>query len=312
MNFSQNRSRPVAVTIGNFDGVHRGHLALIAAARRAVGTEGRVIVLAFDPHPLSVLRPETCPARLSTFAQRERWLSAAGADVVEQLIPDEAFLSRSPAAFIDGLVERFAPAVVVEGADFRFGHRRAGTLDTLRRLGAERDVQVVEVETVEAALADTSIVSVSSSLTRWLLANGRVDDARRLLGRAYELETTVERGAQRGRVIGFPTMNLRLDDRQVPAEGVYVGVALLPEGGRYIAAISVGTNPTFDGRVRTCEAHLLDYDGPLDRYGQTIRLSFSHWLRDQTRYPAVEPLIEQLHRDVARVRALVGPVTEPA
>lgn len=301
-----------AVTIGNLDGVHLGHAALIRAAREAVGPSGRVVALAFDPHPLTVLRPAWAPTRLSTFEQRRGWLRAIGADEVKPLRPDRELLELAPEAFLRRLCETDGPAFIVEGGDFNFGRNRAGSVETLRELGPSLGFEPIVVPPVEVALTEQAIVRVSSSLTRWLLERGRVVDAARLLDRPYELIATVRRGAQRGRTIGFPTMNVALDDQQIPADGVYAGHAVLPDGERFVAAVSVGTNPTFEDASRTCEAHLLDYDGPLDHYGWTLQLSFRAWLRDQVRYPGVEPLIEQLHRDVDRTRALVGPLLETA
>ncbi len=301
-----------AVTIGNFDGVHRGHSALIAEARARVGGAGRVVAMAFDPHPLTVLRPAWAPTRLSTFAQRERWLRELGADEVTRLKPEPALLGLSPEEFLRRMCDQNHPSFIVEGADFNFGRGRAGSIETLRDLGPRFGFEPVIVPAVEVEVTDHSLVRVSSSLIRWLLERGRVVDAARLLGRAYEMIGTVERGQQRGRTIGFPTMNLDVSDRQVPADGVYAGRAVLPTGAAHLAAISVGTNPTFAGTQRTCEAFLLDYDGSLDEYGWTLRLSFGAWLRDQMQYPGIEPLVQQLHRDIDRVRMAYGSLLETA
>lgn len=293
-----------AVTIGNFDGVHLGHRALLQAARGAAGAEGRVVALAFDPHPATVLARAKAPGRLSSFRQRRACLAEAGADVVERLAPSPALLSLSPGDFIARTVDRFRPSAVVEGSDFRFGRGRSGSVDTLRELGRSHGFETIVVDPVEAALADHARVRVSSSAIRWLLRHGRVRDAATLLGRPYRIEGNVVSGARRGRTLGFPTINLATEDYVLPADGVYAGEATSPEGRVHAAAISVGTNETFDGRARTCEAHLLDYDGPVDRYQWTTRLSFGRWLRDQVRYETIDSLIAQIGRDVARVREL--------
>ena len=183
-----------AITIGAFDGVHLGHQALIRAARSAVGDGGRVLVLAFEPHPLRMIRPREVPGRLSSFPQRRRWLMEAGADDVVALEPTTEFLSRSPRDFLDWLCAEHAPGVIVEGADFRFGRDRAGSVETLRQHERIYGYRTVVVGDVEAALGDHSLVRVASSLIRWLVGHGRVRDAALLLGRPYELECEVVHG----------------------------------------------------------------------------------------------------------------------
>jgi riboflavin kinase/FMN adenylyltransferase len=176
----------------------------------------------------------------------------------------------------------------------------------LREFEARYGFETIVVEPVEAVLTNQSVVRVSSSLIRWLLSRGRVQDAARLLGRPYEIDALIQRGDQRGRTLGFPTANLGSFDQLLPAEGIYAGIAQRIRNdqvaGKWPAAISVGTKPTFGDNPRTCEAHLLDYDGPVNDYDWSIRLHFTHWLRDQLTYPNVDALIAQLHRDVAAVR----------
>jgi riboflavin kinase/FMN adenylyltransferase len=292
-----------AVTIGNFDGVHRGHAALIAAARAAVSDAGRVVVMTLDPHPATVLRPGVAVNRISTFEQRAGWLTSpgVGADAVVRLEPTREFLLQSPEEFIAKVVAQCKPQFVVEGGDFRFGRARAGSIETLKAAQSQHGFRVIVVDEVEAAMADQSLVRVSSTMIRWLLMRGRVNDAMSLLGRPYEIVAKVSRGDQRGRELGFPTANLDHGDFVLPADGIYAGEATRPDGKRYAAAISVGTKPTFGENARVCEAHLLGFDGPMDEYGWTIQLRFERWLRDQLMYPSVEPLVEQLRRDVAMV-----------
>jgi riboflavin kinase / FMN adenylyltransferase len=281
---------PTAVTIGNFDGVHLGHAALIRAARAAAGVGGKVVALAFDPHPLAILRPQQVPARLSTIEQRVKWLHDAGADEVVPMKPTAEFLRQTAGEFISFLVQRFAPSFVVEGEDFRFGRGREGTIETLKTQQSQpgnQGFRTVVVEPVEAALADQSVVRVSSSLVRWLLAQSRVMDE------------------QRGRELGVPTANLAPAENLLPADGIYAGLANAPDGRIYPAAISIGTKPTFGEHPRLCEAHLIGYDGPLNDYGWPITVQFHHWLRDQLTYRSVEPLLEQLQRDIARAQELM-------
>ncbi len=297
-----------ALTIGNFDGVHRGHAALIRSAREAVGPAGRVVVLTFDPHPAAVLRPEAVPPRLGTLEQRTGWLRALGADVVERLDPAAGVLGLTAEAFVDWFTERLAPSVVVEGADFRFGRGREGDLQTLVGLGAARGFRTLGVAPVLWPLVDHQLVRVSSSRIRRLLAEGRVRDAATLLGRPVEITGRVVSGEQRGRRIDVPTANLDHGDRMLPADGVYAGLATDPEGRWHPAAVSVGRKPTFGGTVaRVCEVHLVDWAGPSDLYGWTMRLRPVHWLRGMMRFAGPQPLVRQLRRDIERTRRLMQP-----
>lgn len=304
-----------AITIGNFDGVHRGHAALIARARDLVGPAGRVLALAFDPHPVSTLAPGCEPGRLTTFSRRADLLREAGADEVIRLEPTPEFLSHSPEQFVETLAAQHAPSVIVEGPDFHFGAERGGSIDTLRALGASRGFDVDVVTPVEVDLDDQTIVTASSTITRWLIGRGRVGDASRVLGRPYELEGTVVQGDRRGRTIGFPTANLQTPCLH-PAEGIYAGRAVLPSGRRLPAAIHVGARPTFDAMAPTVEAYILDWVDPRkddvrDEYGWPLRLEVESWLRDQARFESVESLIEQIERDVERTRELTG-ATSPS
>jgi len=306
-----------ALTIGSFDGVHIGHAALVERARQRVGDDGRVVVLCFDPHPLSRLRPEACPARLSTFEQRRRWLRKLDASQVVRLEPADELLGQSPEAFIRGMVELHEPSVIVEGRDFRFGRARAGDIGTLGELGDRLGFETDVVEGVEAVLTDHTIVEASSSIVRWLIVHGRVGDAARVLGREYEMAGTVVPGDRRGREIGYPTANLD-SACAAPAEGVYAGTAEIGKGNEpgtrreVPAAISVGTKPQFQGTGAgvVVEAHLLAEDEPaaipaVDEYGWPVRLRFLAFLRDQVAFPSVDALLGQMARDCARTRRVV-------
>lgn len=296
--------RRTVITIGNFDGVHLGHAALVSAARRvaersALGHSGpAVTVLSFDPSPITLLQPGKAPPRLSQFTQREQWLRRAGADDIVALRPTPGLLDLTAERFLNTLVEQYRPVAIVEGPDFRFGRARGGSIALLRELESRFGYETIVVDPVEAVLSDQNLVRVSSTLVRWLLMHGRVRDAMVLLGRPYELRCQVVRGDRRGRTIGVPTANLDQLDQLLPGDGIYAGLAERPDGRRFPAAISVGTKPTFGQHPRTCEAHLLGYSGPLDDYGWTIRLEFHHWLRDQLIYHEVDALIDQLQRDI--------------
>ncbi len=299
------------LTIGSFDGVHLGHAALIHRARTladAHSAQLNVVALVFDPHPKAVLESDAVPARLSTWDQKAQWLNAAGADDVIRLTPDRALLKQSPEEFIDQLCAQYAPVAFVEGDDFRFGHMRSGDITTLAALGAAHGIAIDVVPPVEAVLADQSIVRVSSTIARWLLQHGRVEDAARVLGRPYELCGTVVRGERRGRELGYPTANIDTTCL-LPSDGVYAGIALLPDGTERASAIHVGPRATFDSSQRTLEAYVLDWDGPLpdgSEYGWTINLRITAFLRDQVRFDSIQSLVEQIERDVTRTRDRVG------
>jgi riboflavin kinase/FMN adenylyltransferase len=313
----------LAVSIGNFDGVHLGHAALVREAREAADAKaenaglerGRVVVVTFEPHPVSRLRPGAAPPRLTTSPERRRLLLAAGADEVVELDPSPALLAASPEEFTRTLRERMPWATIVEGDDFRFGHRRAGSVETLRQLGSAMGFSVREVRGVDVPLCDQTLVRASSSMVRWLLAHGRVRDAARLLGRPYELLSVTVPGDRRGRTIGFPTLNCGPVEQLMPADGVYGGVATLPGGGQALAAISIGTKPTFRQpgvpAPRTCEAYLLDTQLPLDWYGVSLRLSFVTWIREQRTYASLDALLERIRADVHDIRRRLAPASSP-
>lgn len=300
------------LTIGNFDGVHIGHAALIARARQIAArhpSRPSVVALSFDPHPLTLLRPELAPPMLTTFDERARLLRAAGADEVVRLQPTPEFLALAPDAFVAHLVAEHAPVAIVEGPDFHFGRGRAGNNTVLAELGRLHGFEVSVPDPVESSLDDQSIITVSSTIIRWLVGHGRVTDAARLLGRPYTLTGTVVRGDQRGRQIGFPTANLQTAC-MLPADAVYAGTGVLADGRRFTAAVHVGTRSTFNDSTRTVEAYILDWKGPLaeggSEYNWPLRLEINHWLRDQARFESVGLLVEQINRDVDRTRTLVN------
>ncbi len=323
-------STPSVITIGNFDGVHAGHAALLRRAREIASGTTRVVAMTFDPHPLTVLRPEAAPARLTTFERKAALLRAAGADEIVRLMPDAATLGLTPEEFVERVVRDHPPVAFVEGVTFRFGHDRAGDMCTLAELGRKFGFTVEVVAAVEVTLSDMTVVPATSSLARWLVGQGRVRDAGAVLGRPYAIDGEVVPGERRGRVMGFPTTNIRTVCL-VPGDGVYAGTAELEDGRRIAAAISVGTKPTFGDGERAVEAYLLEEeterpaaagelrDGKtktglreggslagLPEYGWRITLEFAGWVRDQVRFASVEALVEQIGRDCERVREIVG------
>jgi riboflavin kinase/FMN adenylyltransferase len=291
-----------ALTIGNFDGVHAGHAALVTRARRLVGPGGRVVALCFDPHPLAVLRPAAAPARLTTFARRAELLRDAGADEVARLDPDPGLLNKTPEEFAGWLVGHYSPTAIVEGDDFHFGKARAGNVQTLAELGARLGFNVEVVGPVQVSLGDHLVVRASSSIIRWLVQEGRVRDAAAVLGRPYELAGEVVQGDQRGRLLGYPTANLKTECL-LPADGVYAAEAVLPGGRIVAAAVNVGTRPTFDGLERRAEAYLMEGGraaAGVPGYGWGLMLRLMSWLRDDARFDSVDSLISQIGRDCER------------
>jgi riboflavin kinase/FMN adenylyltransferase len=297
--------------IGNFEGVHRGHAALIDRARLAAGPAGRVVAVAFEPLPVEVLRPETSPVRLSTPERKRAWLHEAGADEVMLLEATPDLLSLDPEAFIDRLQEHRRQAgggldLIVEGPDFRFGRDREGDVAALGEIGRRRGFAVEIVPELELPLPSGLLVAARSSVVRRLVADGRVLDAAAVLGRPPLLEGPVVPGDRQGRTLGWPTANLDHGRLLLPADGVYGGWADLPDGTRALAAISVGRKPTFEPTPPRCEVHLVGRTLPLDDYGWPIRVWFHRWIRGQIAFPGVEPLLEQMARDVRRIEDLLA------
>ncbi|MEU4639957.1 bifunctional riboflavin kinase/FAD synthetase [Micromonospora sp. NPDC023814] len=287
------------VTIGVFDGVHKGHQATIghAVARaRELGVQS--VVVTFDPHPAEVVRPGSHPAVLTEPARKAELIEALGVDVL-CVVPFTPEFSRLPAeAFVhDVLVEHLHAALVVVGENFRFGHRAAGDVALLERLGRTFGFGVEGAPLV----AEAGTV-FSSTYIRSCVDAGDVGAAAAALGRPHRLEGVVVRGDQRGRELGFPTANLLCHRyAAVPADGVYAARLVRRGHAEPLgAAVSVGTNPTFSGRERRVEAYVLDFAG--DLYGERLALDFVAHLRGQIRYDAIEPLIAQMGQDVERTR----------
>jgi riboflavin kinase/FMN adenylyltransferase len=289
------------LSIGNFDGVHCGHGRILARAKElaAAHGSGRLAVVTFEPHPLTVLRPEMAPPRLTTHQRKEALICLAGASHLVILPPEPAVLNLTAEEFWCILRDEVRPALLVEGHSFYFGKNRGGSIEKLRQWTAKSQIRLEVIEAVEVVLTDLSVVTVSSSLIRWLLRHGRVRDAAICLGRAYELEGDVVRGHQRGRSIGVPTANLNCGDQIVPADGVYAGRCRI-DNAIYPAAISIGSTPTFEQNTRQIEAHLVGFAG--DLYGRTVRLELLDWIRDQVKFGSVELLKQQLRLDIDAVR----------
>ncbi len=285
------------LTIGVFDGIHRGHQAILRElVQRAKETAGTSVVLSFDPHPQKIIRPAEAPLLLQTRRQKEALLRRLGIDVLIRL-PFTRRLSLCTAEeFADRILFSHGIREIRVGGNFRFGHRRSGDFATLRRLGESLGFQVVEVAAVQ-----TRGWRVSSTLIRRALLQGRASWARHLLGRPYQMAGMVVRGAGRGEKLGFPTANLHPENELVPACGVYATWAWI--GGRCAESITnVGFRPTVDGSsdAPVVETHLLDFRG--DLYGKRLSLDFWRRLRSERKFSGAGQLVEQIQRDARRAR----------
>jgi riboflavin kinase/FMN adenylyltransferase len=303
---------PSVVTIGNFDGVHRGHQEVLAHARvRAAELGGLpVVALTFDPHPVAVLRPGHAPAMITTPLERATLLHRAGADAVLILPFDREVASWSPQEFIDLVLVRTLKAkAVVVGENFRFGHKAAGHLDTLMAAGALAGFQV------EGLTLSGDRQPWSSTYIRELIAQGDVEGAAEALGRPLRVTGVVVEGDKRGRELGYPTANIPAEaGAAIPLDGVYAGWLTVletpgkgPSDGKPLpAAISVGSNPTFDGMDRRVESYVLDRDD-LDLYGRRIAVDFVARLRgSQIKFGSIDELLVQMKADVDAARRLLS------
>lgn len=297
---------PSAVTIGNFDGVHRGHHAVLGqVVDRARAAGLRAVAITFDPHPLAVLYPDRAPEPLSTTDHKLELLAAAGLDAVLVMPFTRELALWSPRRFVqEVLVDALGAKDVVVGSDTRFGYRNSGDVDTLRELGAELGFTVQVVAELGRREQQRRW---SSTWVRELVAEGEVAAAAEVLGRPHRVTGKVVDGDHRGRELGYPTANLEPGAvGAVPADGVYAGWMLRASSSeRLPAAISVGTNPTFDGTVRRVEAYVLDRTD-LDLYGEVVAIEFVERLRPTLRFDGIEPLIRQMADDVLRCRQVLG------
>ena len=290
-------ARPTVLTLGVFDGLHLGHQAImrmVVERARAIGASPTV--LTFEPHPRAVLHPESAPPLLQTFDQKIEALSVLGIKQTIVIHFDKAFAQIRAADFLREVVaERLHAKEVYLGRGFAFGHNREGNIDLLRAVS--EDLGFFADEVPEVRLRGQR---VSSSRIRELLLQGRVNLARRMLGRPYGVEGRIVRGAERGVKLGFPTANLHPQNRVIPRGGVYVTAALI-DGQWRRSVTNVGTRPTFDdGAETSVETHVMNWSG--DLYGGVIRVRFLHRLRDERKFSSIEELQAQITCDVARAQ----------
>ncbi len=286
------------VVIGVFDGVHKGHQLLLNRAKEIA--DGRsIIALTFDPHPTTVFAPDKAPTMLTTLVDRVELLKIHNADQVAVMKFTEKFAAMSPDDFVETiLVNQLHASTVIVGKNFTYGHKASGNVDTLIKSGLTRNFTV----DVQELKGETEVIS--SSRIRALVIEGKVEQARELLSRPHRLDGVVVHGEKRGREIGYPTANLgNIDGQTIPADGVYagwltVGINFWP------AAISIGTNPTFEGvRGRQVEAYALDQEG-LELYDKNASIEFGWYLRPTLKFDGLDPLLEQMKKDCDKAREL--------
>jgi riboflavin kinase/FMN adenylyltransferase len=298
-------SRRSVVTIGAYDGVHRGHQAVIEQVRQqAQILDARSIVVTFDRHPASVVRPESAPLLLTDLDQKLERLAVTGIDVTCIVKFDATSSRESPSDFVKRvLVEGLLAKRIIIGEDFHFGHKRGGNVAMLRELGPKFDFDVIPIELISRG--DGVDEPVSSTAIRRALAGGQVELATQLLGHHFEVRGVVVRGDQRGRTIGFPTANIEVPNAIcIPADGVYAGVLTRKDGTKNICAMNLGRRPTFYEHAdhSMLEAHLLDFSG--DLYDEKVKLTFTHFLRGERKFENIDALKMQLKLDVEQTRAI--------
>ncbi len=305
-------ARGGAVALGNFDGIHLGHRAVLTqAAMRADDLGGVFGVVTFDPHPRRFFRPEEPPFQITPLCAKARILEDMGVDVVYALTFDAGLADLSPAAFVDEiLVARLGVRCVVTGADFMFGKGRRGTQTELMALAAERGFDYVSVPICHQ---ENDQPYASTSIRDYLRA-GDMKQAARLLGRAWEVEGQVKKGEQRGRHIGFPTANVQIEDYIRPALGVYAVFVALSSSGRkqqswHPAVANYGHRPTFGSQAPLLEIHVLDYDG--DLYDQSVRVGFIDFIRPEQNFENVAVLRDHIDRDCQTARAVLSQTDIP-
>ncbi len=287
------------MAIGNFDGVHLGHARIVERlVKQARRVQGPAVVFTFDPHPARLLRPDMAPPPLTWIDRKTQLLAELGIDFVVAYPTDEELLKKTPDQFFQTIIREGLNAhALVEGPNFYFGQKRAGTIDVLRTLCQSVNM---ELEIVEPMIYEGEIVS--SSRIRRLIGEGHVQQAAKLLTHPYRIRGMVAHGAGRGAKIGFPTANLAAIDTLLPGPGVYAGRAMF-QGSVHPAAINIGPNPTFGENVLKVEIHLLDFNQSL--YGEPLEVDFLSKLRDIQPFPDVNALKNQLVRDVAATREIV-------
>ncbi len=298
--------RRAVITIGAYDGVHLGHRAVIRQVRARAAELGALsVVVTFDRHPASIVRPESAPRMLTNPEQKLEQLRLTGVDAVVVVPFDPEQAKETPVDFVTRvLVSTLRAQAVIVGSDFHFGHMRQGNVTLLREMGERHDFTCEPIVLIPRA--DGVNEPVSSTAIRRALAGGEIDSATRMLGRPYELRGTVVTGDQRGRTIGFPTANVQVPTGMcMPSDGVYAGVYTRPDGTEHTCAINLGRRPTFydNQQFSLLEAYLLDFSG--DLYGEVASVQFEAFLRSEKQFGGIDELKEQLVKDIEHARTAV-------
>ena len=293
--------RGAVIALGNFDGFHRGHQAVVAHARAIAQAEARPLIVAtFSPHPSRIFHPDTPFFRLTTLDQRERLFATAGADAILVFTFDRAMAAVSADDFItDWLVARFGAAVVVTGQDFTFGSGRSGDIALLRTRGVQLGLRAEAVGAVSDAEGP-----ISSSRIRDALQNGDCETATRLMTRPFAIEGVVEHGDKLGRSIGYPTANIPFDRYLRPRFGIYAVRGHMPDGRVVGGAANLGIRPTFDPPKELFEPHFFDFSG--DLYGHTIEVDLIHYIRPEAKFDSLDALVAQIEADCAEAKRILA------
>lgn len=288
------------LTIGNFDGIHIGHQALIKHIKQRATSFGiKCGMVTFDPHPVTVIRPDRAPLFLTTLDEKEGLLDSLDLDLLALITFTRQTMKTRAADFLDYLVTGLRPRELWIGQNFALGYRREGNVEFIRHWAEPKGIAVHPIPLVKK---EGQVVS--SSRIRALIAEGHVQAASQLLGRSYRITGVVQEGHKRGRTIGFPTANIRPEaNRAIPANGVYATRAVLPTGEQVDSVTNVGVRPTFDGQQRLIECHLFDWSG--DLYDQKIVVHFVKRLREEKKFNGIEELLTQIQSDAQRARQLL-------
>jgi riboflavin kinase / FMN adenylyltransferase len=289
------------LTIGNFDGVHKGHLALFEKVKeRAKAINGQSVVMTFDPHPVKVMKPENGLYMITPIKQKLKLISEAGIDVILCIPFDKNFSSISAHDFVkDILLGSIGIKEIVVGYDYSFGNKRQGNISLLRSMGKELGFKVHAIEPIHLKK-----MLVSSTSIRNFIREGNVENAKILLGRDYQISGQVTSGAGRGgKLLGFPTANLTLIDELIPKKGVYAVIAEM-DNKEYYGVCNIGNNPTFGENALSIETHLFDFKG--ETVGKDFTVRFIHRLRDEETFPGIKELSEQIAKDIKKTRDLFG------
>ena len=295
------------ITIGNFDGVHLGHQALFREViLKSQSIDGTPVAMTFDPHPMQVLKKNYQPPLITLLEQKIELISLTGIASLICVPFTRQFASLTPREFVeDILIRRIGASVIVVGKDYTFGRYREGNVKLLRTFAEIFDFELILIDWIQHALADED--RISSTKIRELVMDGRVDEVRPMLGRFYQLRGTVTHGRDRGgKLLGFPTANLNLQDELCPKTGVYA-VTVEINGRSYDGVANIGWSPTFDDHVFTVEVHILDFDKNI--YGQPIRINFIKRIRDELKFSSVEALAEQIRKDVIATRQVLHQIS---